>query len=148
MNIGGTTYFNKTHTAGGQCWVTFETDDTITFTCGDGPNWAAMNTGLRCAASSGSGSCGNVDDMSADSVNQLNCSDGTTYNLSSGVEGKNNCDAGTGGTKRCEESQGSNNFAVASCTTGCGASGGSGCCCKEGTANCALDVDCRADTPD
>lgn len=134
IKLGDTTY----HLHAGsddECETALLTDGSTEVTCKDGTDVAILNSRHGCLDSSGDGYCGkDVPYRPELSGSQLNCPDGASYFLSSGVLLDNDCSF-KGETKVCRTSDGEQ-YAEATCRDGCGNTRRTGVCCNIGTRGC------------
>ena len=126
VKVGDATYYLH---AGNddKCQTATFRDGSIDVTCQDGKNMAVVNSIRGCMESSGDGYCGkNVHYQTYLSGSQLNCPNGKSYSITSGVLGDNEC-VQHGDLKVCQTSDGKL-FGSASCKNGCDNTRGGGCC--------------------
>jgi hypothetical protein len=140
---GGGTVTIHTGGTGGQCAVTpLGGDEGSDAECSDGSgNRASANTVTGCLETEGKGLCalGTVS-ISLFASNQLHCSGGVSYNMSTGNDEGSCVHTEGGSSMECDD--GDSNSASADCENGCGDTHGSGCCCREGTAGCGAGKNC------
>ena len=108
--------------------------------CVDGDHVSQGSTLVGCEETEGFGICAQTASLTGHSASQLSCSNGDTFNLSSGTSTTTGTCSADGQNGHCID--GTADFAEASCTTGCGVVVGSGCCCKAGTTGCAYGNSC------
>lgn len=138
VKVGDATYYLHAG-SDNECMTTTLRDGSTDVTCSDGINAAVLNSVHGCLDSAGDGYCGrNVPYRSDLSGSQLNCPDGKSYSITSGVISDNHC-LFTGDTKICRTLD-AERYAEATCKDGCGNTRRGGGCCRISDRGCPLGI--------